>query len=214
MNKSVRQIVLGVAALSLVSTFVNAADDPATGAAGAGTPATQPGAAESGPAPDASVGAGAAGGAGEQLMGPPNIGNSSESPNAPGESAPGNTPLENTPAENTPSENTMGSPSPGGFTSGANAGDTTGSGAATTQQPNPNDPTLGTGVIGEPGNPPGTGMAAQFERLDSNNDGQISRTEAKKDKSIIRKFKQADKNKDGKLSGAEFRIIESTARSE
>lgn len=209
MNKSVRQIVLGMAALSLVSTFVNAADDPAAGApaadvSGAGTPAASPGSTEQpNSAVGGNVGSGVAGGAHEQLMGPPNV-DTNAAPNTPGDFPP----------ENTPSENTMGSPSPGGYTSGANAGGSTGSGAVTTQQPNPNDPTLGTGVAGEPGNPPGTDMAAQFERLDGNKDGNISRSEAKKDKAIIRKFEQADKNKDGKLSDSEFRGIESAARNE
>ena len=43
-----------------------------------------------------------------------------------------------------------------------------------------------------------------FNKLDANNDGYLSRTEAAKNPYLVKNFKQADKNGDGKLSRTEY----------
>jgi Ca2+-binding EF-hand superfamily protein len=43
-----------------------------------------------------------------------------------------------------------------------------------------------------------------FNALDKNNDGYLSRTEAAKNPTLVKKFKEADKNGDGKLSRMEY----------
>jgi len=62
---------------------------------------------------------------------------------------------------------------------------------------------LGTGsaFADRPKNDPG------FNKLDSNNDGYISRTEASKNPFLAKNFKQADKNGDGKLSRTEYLTV-------
>ena len=52
--------------------------------------------------------------------------------------------------------------------------------------------------IGKDKNDPG------FNKLDKNNDGYLSRTEAARNKTLAKNFKQVDKNGDGKLSRAEY----------
>jgi len=46
-----------------------------------------------------------------------------------------------------------------------------------------------------------------FNALDKNNDGSISRTEAKGNPDLAKKFKEADKNGDGKLSRTEYLTV-------
>jgi len=62
---------------------------------------------------------------------------------------------------------------------------------------------LGTGpaLADRPKNDPG------FNKLDSNNDGYLSRTEAAKNPTLAKNFKQADKNGDGKLSRTEYLTV-------
>ena len=43
-----------------------------------------------------------------------------------------------------------------------------------------------------------------FNKLDANNDGYLSRTEAAKNPYLVKRFKEADKNGDGKLSRTEY----------
>jgi uncharacterized protein HemX len=59
---------------------------------------------------------------------------------------------------------------------------------------------LGTGsaLADRPKNDPG------FNKLDSNNDGYLSRAEAAKNPYLAKNFKQVDKNGDGKLSRTEY----------
>lgn len=52
--------------------------------------------------------------------------------------------------------------------------------------------------IGTDKNDPG------FNKLDKNNDGYLSRTEAAKNPTLVKKFKQVDKNGDGKISRMEY----------
>jgi Ca2+-binding EF-hand superfamily protein len=62
---------------------------------------------------------------------------------------------------------------------------------------------LGTGsaLADRPKSDPG------FNKLDSNNDGYLSRTEAAKNPYLVKNFKQADKNGDGKLSRTEYLTV-------
>ena len=46
-----------------------------------------------------------------------------------------------------------------------------------------------------------------FNKLDSNNDGYLSRAEAAKNPTLAKNFKQADKNGDGKLSRTEYLAV-------
>ena len=43
-----------------------------------------------------------------------------------------------------------------------------------------------------------------FNALDKNNDGYLSRTEAAKNPTLVKKFKEVDKNGDGKISRMEY----------
>lgn len=52
--------------------------------------------------------------------------------------------------------------------------------------------------IGTDKNDPG------FNKLDANNDGYLSKSEAAKSPTVTKRFKQADRNHDGKLSRAEY----------
>ncbi|HUQ73130.1 MAG TPA: EF-hand domain-containing protein [Burkholderiales bacterium] len=55
--------------------------------------------------------------------------------------------------------------------------------------------------IGKDANDPG------FKALDKNNDGFISKAEAKGNPNLSKKFKEADKNNDGKLSRTEYLTV-------
>jgi Ca2+-binding EF-hand superfamily protein len=46
-----------------------------------------------------------------------------------------------------------------------------------------------------------------FNKLDKNNDGYLSRTEASKNPYLVKHFKEADKNGDGKLSRTEYLTV-------
>jgi len=46
-----------------------------------------------------------------------------------------------------------------------------------------------------------------FNVLDSNNDGYVSRTEARRNPELSKQFKQADRNNDGKLSRTEYLTV-------
>ena len=46
-----------------------------------------------------------------------------------------------------------------------------------------------------------------FNKLDANNDGYLSRTEASKNPYLVKRFKEADKNGDGKLSRTEYLAV-------
>ena len=46
-----------------------------------------------------------------------------------------------------------------------------------------------------------------FNTMDANNDGKLTRSEAKKDKSLLGKWKEADRNNDGTLSRAEYLMV-------
>lgn len=46
-----------------------------------------------------------------------------------------------------------------------------------------------------------------FNNMDKNKDGQLTRAEAAKDKSLLGKWKTADRNGDGKLSRTEYLIV-------
>ena len=46
-----------------------------------------------------------------------------------------------------------------------------------------------------------------FNKLDKNNDGYLSRTEAAKNPYLAKRFKQADRNGDGKLSRTEYLTV-------
>jgi Ca2+-binding EF-hand superfamily protein len=46
-----------------------------------------------------------------------------------------------------------------------------------------------------------------FNKLDANNDGYLSRTEAAKNPYLVKHFKEADKNADGKLSRTEYLTV-------
>ena len=52
---------------------------------------------------------------------------------------------------------------------------------------------------------PGAGNpTASFNQLDKNNDGVVSRDEAKKDTTLSRMFKQLDRDNDGQLTQSEY----------
>ncbi len=55
------------------------------------------------------------------------------------------------------------------------------------------------------------GGAMSFSSLDKDKDGTISKTEAKKDKSLSDQFKTVDKDGDGKLSETEFQTYSAGA---
>ena len=55
--------------------------------------------------------------------------------------------------------------------------------------------------IGKDANDPG------FKALDKDNDGFISRAEAKANPTLSKRFKEADKDKDGKLSRTEYLAV-------
>lgn len=61
-----------------------------------------------------------------------------------------------------------------------------------------------------PGSSPSSGAAstsapgADMSKLDTNKDGSISKSEARKDKELSKAFDSLDTNKDGKLDAAEF----------
>ena len=57
---------------------------------------------------------------------------------------------------------------------------------------------IGTAFADRPKNDPG------FNKLDKNNDGYLSRSEAAANPTLAKKFKEADKNGDGKLSRTEY----------
>jgi Ca2+-binding EF-hand superfamily protein len=46
-----------------------------------------------------------------------------------------------------------------------------------------------------------------FNKLDANNDGYITRSEAAKNSYLAKRFKEADKNGDGKLSRTEYLTV-------
>jgi len=46
-----------------------------------------------------------------------------------------------------------------------------------------------------------------FNKLDANNDGYLSRSEAAKNPYLAKRFKEADKNGDGKLSRTEYLAV-------
>lgn len=46
-----------------------------------------------------------------------------------------------------------------------------------------------------------------FNKMDANNDGKLSRSEAAKDKSLLSKWKDADRDNDGSLSRTEYLIV-------
>ena len=46
-----------------------------------------------------------------------------------------------------------------------------------------------------------------FNKLDTNHDGSLSRTEAAKNPYLVKRFKQADRNGDGKLSRTEYLTV-------
>ena len=46
-----------------------------------------------------------------------------------------------------------------------------------------------------------------FNKLDANNDGYLSRSEAAKNPYLAKRFKEADKNGDGKLSRTEYLTV-------
>lgn len=46
-----------------------------------------------------------------------------------------------------------------------------------------------------------------FNKLDRNNDGYLSRTEAARNPTLVKNFKQADKDGDGKLSRTEYLAV-------
>jgi hypothetical protein len=46
-----------------------------------------------------------------------------------------------------------------------------------------------------------------FNKMDANNDGKLSRSEAAKDKSLLAKWKEADRDNDGSLSRTEYLIV-------
>jgi hypothetical protein len=46
-----------------------------------------------------------------------------------------------------------------------------------------------------------------FNKMDSNNDGKLTRSEAAKDKSLVAKWKEADRDSDGSLSRAEYLMV-------
>ncbi|MEJ2299424.1 MAG: hypothetical protein P8X94_13180 [Woeseiaceae bacterium] len=60
----------------------------------------------------------------------------------------------------------------------------------------------------------GIAMAASdtptFNSLDANQDGYVSKSEAKKDKEVVSNWKAIDVNKDGKIDHAEFSAFETT----
>src|SRR5919204_5475542 len=60
---------------------------------------------------------------------------------------------------------------------------------------------IGTAFADRPKNDPG------FNKLDKNNDGYLSRTEAAKNPYLTKNWKAADTNGDGKLSRAEYLAI-------
>jgi len=55
--------------------------------------------------------------------------------------------------------------------------------------------------IGKDENDPG------FNKLDKNNDGYLTRSEASKNPYLVKHFKEADKNGDGKLSRTEYLAV-------
>lgn len=54
------------------------------------------------------------------------------------------------------------------------------------------------------------GSVSSMKQLDTNNDGSVSREEAKKDANISRRFKELDKDNDGKLSATELSAAQAT----
>jgi Ca2+-binding EF-hand superfamily protein len=52
-----------------------------------------------------------------------------------------------------------------------------------------------------------------FKKLDTNNDGYISKDEAMADKELSKDWSNADKNRDGKLEESEFSAFEENMRS-
>ena len=53
-------------------------------------------------------------------------------------------------------------------------------------------------------------LEREFNRLDVNGDGFISREEARRDDAVMRAFDMADKNGDGKLDKSEFKAAPPT----
>jgi len=63
-----------------------------------------------------------------------------------------------------------------------------------------------------PGGAAGNGSSvSSMKRLDTNNDGSVSREEAKKDTNISKRFKELDKDNDGKLSATELSAAQAPA---
>jgi Ca2+-binding EF-hand superfamily protein len=48
---------------------------------------------------------------------------------------------------------------------------------------------------------------ANFNTMDKDNDGYLSRTEAAGNKDLMKKWKEADRNNDGKVSRAEYLMV-------
>ena len=70
------------------------------------------------------------------------------------------------------------------------------------------------GTSSTPNSPPATasaGSSSVLKSLDTNNDGFVSRDEAKKSTDIDKRFSQLDLDRDGKLSQAELNTASSPA---